>query len=281
MIDRKQEIRRLLRMSPDDVIAAAGNHLVVCDDIDALHRRFAADIAGDIRTRNIQGLPSRLILPVGPFGQYPYLAELISKDRIGLENCWFFFMDEYCSDDGRAVGLDHPLSFQRIALDLFLSRIPAESGLDLRRVVFPTEKTIDSIDTLIEQVGGIDTCYGGIGIHGHVAFNEPQPGIAGLGSRRVRLNDYTITINAVRAAVGGNLETFPREAFTIGMRQILGSQRIRLYCRNGTPCDWANTVLRIALFGSPGDDYPVTHIRGKDYVITTDKDTLRSPANIP
>ena len=64
------------------------------------------------------------------------------------------------------------------------------------------------------------------------------------------------------------------------MKQILASQHIRLYCRNGTPFDWANTILRIALFGTPGDDYPVTYIRDRDYVIITDKDTLALPKNL-
>ena len=74
------------------------------------------------------------------------------------------------------------------------------------------------------------------------------------------------------------MENFPKEAYTIGMSQILGSKKIRLYCRNGTPFDWANTVLRIALFGNTGDDYPVTYIRNHaDYIITTDEDTLASP----
>ncbi len=42
--------------------------------------------------------------------------------------------------------------------------------------------------------------------------------------------------------------------------------------------DWANTVLRLALFGQPGDDYPVTYIRDHaDYVIVTDEDTVRKP----
>ncbi len=281
MEHRKEEVRRLLRMSPEDVIAAAGKHLVVCDDIDSLHRRFAADIAAEIEGRSSQRIPTRIILPVGPYGQYPYLVNLLNENRVDLANCWFFFMDEYCDDDGNAVGIGHPLSFQGVARDLFLSRIDKGLHLDPRRVVFPTEKTIQGLDAIIEQSGGVDTCYGGIGIHGHVAFNEPQPGVANLGSRKVRLNEYTVTINAVRAEVGGNLESFPREAFTIGMRQILAARRIRLYCRNRTPYDWANAVLRIALLGSPGDDYPVTHIRGKDYIITTDKDTLRAPRNVP
>jgi hypothetical protein len=62
------------------------------------------------------------------------------------------------------------------------------------------------------------------------------------------------------------------------MRQILAARRIRLYCRNGIDLDWANTVLRLAVFGQPGDDFPVTHLRyHADYIIVTDEDTAARP----
>ena len=64
------------------------------------------------------------------------------------------------------------------------------------------------------------------------------------------------------------------------MRQILEARRIELFCRNGCEFDWANTVLRLALFGSPGDDYPVTHVRGPHVHVTTDRVTLATPANL-
>jgi hypothetical protein len=64
------------------------------------------------------------------------------------------------------------------------------------------------------------------------------------------------------------------------MREILGAQRLRLYCRNDSALDWAKAVLRLALFGTAGDDYPVTHIRGRDYTIITDEATLASPKHI-
>lgn len=95
--------------------------------------------------------------------------------------------------------------------------------------------------------------------------------------RRVRLNDFTVTTKAVRAGVGANLEAFPRHALTPGMRRILGARRLGLYCRHGCQFDWANTVLRLALFVRPGDDSPVTHIRGLDYTVIPHRDTLRRP----
>ncbi len=280
MVSRAEEICQLLRMSPDEVRELAGERLVVCADLDSLHRRMADDIADEIQANNRADQPTRLILPVGPTGQYEYLVERIHRDHISLADCWIFFMDEYCTEFGKVFDASHPLSFRWIAEDLFLGKLSNEVGLNRAQVFFPNEENVDTLAQTIADVGGIDTCYGGIGIHGHVAFNEPEAGVKFSTVRKVRLNDFTVTINAIRAQVGGNLEGFPRYAYTLGMKEILSSRKIRLYCRNGTDFDWANTVLRLALLGQPGDDYPVTHIRDLDYTIVTDGDTLNSPKYI-
>lgn len=273
---RSEEIRLLNQLSPRHVIKRAGDRLLVCETVADLHTHLADSIFREIRRNNERGRPTRLILPVGPTGQYPSLARKLNQARLSLRDCHFFFMDEYCDETGAALPSSHPLSFRGIAQALFLDAISDECQLKRSQVHFPDERNIDALPALIDALGGIDTCYGGIGIHGHVAFNEPEPGVSQLPSRKLRINDYTVTINAIRAQIGGNLSGFPRYAYTLGMREILAARRIRLYCRNGIALDWANTVLRLALFGAPGDDYPVTHIRGLDYVIVTDRETLAS-----
>ncbi|MGD8240359.1 MAG: glucosamine-6-phosphate isomerase [Armatimonadota bacterium] len=276
-MDRRQEIRELQRLSPEEMVRRAEGRLVVVDDLEILHQHCAAEIAAEIAANNDAGQPTRLILPVGPTGQYPLLWQLINERGISLANCWFFFMDEYCDEQGVAVTADHPLSFRGEMQGIFFNHIAPELRIPEEQLFFPDHENVSTLAGRIDDVGGIDTCYGGIGIHGHVAFNEPEPGVAESDPRVVELNDFTVTMNAIRAHVGGNVEGFPRKAVTLGMRQILGARRIRLYCRNGGPYDWANTVLRLALFGEPGDDYPVTHIRGKDYVLTTDRETAAVP----
>ncbi|MHA1803291.1 MAG: 6-phosphogluconolactonase [Promethearchaeota archaeon] len=279
--NRSIEVRTLLKLTPEEAIEKAGNHLIVCEDLEELHEHFAEEIAKEIESHSVQKKATKLILPVGPTGQYPILARIINEKRLSLKNCWFFFMDEYCSEDGRALPDTHPLSFKRIVKEMFFDYLHADIEIDEEKIIFPNEKNIKKVAKQIASLGGIDTCHGGIGIHGHVAFNEPQKGVEKSGPRKVALNAYTITINAIRANVGGNIENFPKFAFTLGMREILNSKRIRLYCRNGTPYDWANTILRIALFGAPGPDYPVTFIRNHpDYIIITDKDTLQCPKYI-
>lgn len=276
-MNRKREVRELLELSPERVVGQAGSRLVVCDDIDQLHRHFAERIAGEMRSAAAAGRACRLILPVGPTGGYPYLVEIIRAEKLSLAHCWFFFMDEYCDDEGRAIAADHPLSFKGVMTGLFFDRLDADCGLRPEQVIFPDQDNIDDLVEKIDRAGGIDACFGGIGIHGHVAFNEPEPGVSETGPRRVPLNDFTVTINAVRASVGGNVECFPRAAYTLGMRQVLSAGQIVLYCRGDSEYDWANTVLRLSLFGTPGDDYPVTYIRDHDYLIVTDRATLQCP----
>ena len=281
MKNRSNEVRTLLNLTPEQVIERAGDHLIVCKDLEELYNHFARSIFEEIQYNNTQKKPTKLILPVGPIGQYPILTNMIEKEHLSLEHCWFFFMDEYCDDDGFALPTIHPLSFKRLAKIHFLIPLKDGYGLNDDQIIFPDELNINKISRLIGEIGGIDTCYGGIGIHGHVAFNEPSVNVINSYPRKVELNKYTITMNAIRAQVGGNLENFPKYAFTLGMKQILGAKRIRLYCRNGSPYDWANTILRIALFGGKKGDYPVTFIQDHpDYKIFTDEDTLKSPLNL-
>jgi len=273
-------VRSLLKLNPEEVIKKAGDRLIVCEDLEELHLKFAEDIFNKIHKNNENNKPTNLILPIGPIGQYPFLVDMVKKNNLSLSNCRFFFMDEYCDESGFALKINHPLSFKRIAKATLLLPLK-EYGIEDSHIIFPNEENINNIRNKIVEIGGIDSCYGGIGVHGHIAFNEPNINIATSNPRKVNLNKYTITINSIRANVGGNLENFPKEAYTIGMKQILEAGRIRLYCRNGSPYDWANTILRISLFGEPGDDYPVTHIRNHpDYKIITDRDTLATPKYI-
>ena len=271
---RGEEIHRLLRLTPEQIVDLAEGRLEVVASLDDLHRHFARDLADTIAANNLRDRPTVLIVPWGPVPQYPIFCEIANAESISMKQCWFFFMDEYCDQTGHVVPTSHPESFRAAAADVW-----EDTREDLRipesQVIFPDHENVGCLEQMMSDAAGIEACYGGIGIHGHVAFNEPGAGVAHTGPRLVDLNDYTITINAIRSGVGGDLENFPRRAVTIGMRNILGARKIRLYCRNDIPgLQWANTVLRLAVFGAPGDDYPVTHIREHpDWRVVTDLNT--------
>jgi len=220
------------------------------------------------------------------------LADLCNRRRISWRECHIFLMDEYCDWQGRCVSPEHPLSFLGFFQRELVARLDAGLRPDRDQVHLPDPRRLDDVAERMAELGGIDTCYGGIGIHGHVAFNEPPLGpwqkvsadeFRNSAARLLPLNAETVVMNASRAA-GGYLEALPPMAVTLGMREIAAARRIRLYCQGGT---WQRAILRIALFGSPdaegdgaardcGEDvrYPVTLLRNHpDLSITTDMNT--------
>ncbi len=272
-----------LRIPPDELARASQVRLEIVPDLPALFQHFARHIADEIKTNNAAGKPSRLILPVGPVDQYPILARICNVERISWRNVFTFNMDEYCDWQGRAVPRDHPLSFEGFIRRTLFAQLDPDLRIPDDHIHFPDPLALDRISARIAAVGGIDTCYGGIGYHGHVAFNEPPISrwfkltpneFRNSLTRIVPLAPETIVMNSARAT-GGNPAALPPMAVTLGMRDILAARRIRLYCQGGA---WQRTVLRIALMGDEDVDYPVTLLQGHpDYTIITDQNTAQPP----
>ncbi|HIE51551.1 MAG TPA: glucosamine-6-phosphate isomerase [Armatimonadetes bacterium] len=256
-------------------------------EVQTLYEECAREIADDIRQHNARGEPTRLILPVGPIGQYPLLLDIIHRERLDCRNVWVFMMDEYLDWQGRPLPLDHPQSFEGFMRRNFFSRIDPALRMPEEQICFPHPFRCDEIDAQIEELGGIDACYGGIGIHGHVAFNEaplsrwreisPEE-FKNSKTRVLTLAPETIVINGMQVA-GGNFEAIPPMAVTLGMRAILGARKIRLYCNRG---DWQRTVLRRTLFMEPTVRYPATFIQEHpDAMVTADAYTAQPPPQGP
>ena len=90
----------------------------------------------------------------------------------------------------------------------------------------------------LAELGGINVAYGGIGYHGHIAFNEPVPTyftrltpeeFKNSRTRVVPLREDTFVINSL-CGLGGNCYSLPPMAVTLGMKPILKAKRIELYC---------------------------------------------------
>ena len=257
--------------------------LKILPDLPSLYQQFARSIADEIRENNRLGNPTRLILPVGPLGQFPILAEICNRERISWKDVFTFNMDEYCDWQGRVIPASHPLSFRGFIQNNLFERLEPEIRIPAAQIHFPDPLNLDWISERIQEVGGIDTCYGGIGYHGHVAFNEapisrwrqvsPDEYRNSL-TRLVQLEPETIVMNSIRST-GGNPAAMPPMAVTLGMHDIFCARRIRLYCQGGS---WQRTVLRIALLGEETVRYPVTLLQmHPDFAIFTDENTTVPP----
>ena len=133
---------------------------------------YSMEMISVIMDKNSRSENSAFIVPVGPTQQYPILADLINACDVSLKNTYFYNMDEYTLDDGAFIPKGDPLSFRGIMDDLFYNRVKPELVMAEDHRWFPTLGREDEMWQHMQGVGGIDICFGGIGINGHVAFNE-------------------------------------------------------------------------------------------------------------
>jgi glucosamine-6-phosphate deaminase len=163
---------------------------------------------------------------------------------------------------------------------LFYVRIDPELQPTRSGQWFPHPQGPEQIGELIEQRGGVDVCFGGIGINGHIAFNEPpEEGeemsveqFAALPTRVLALTRETRTINSV--TVGGGIELIPRKAITVGMKECLGAKKMRFYCNR----PWQSAVVRRVLHGPITAACPASLLRRHpDASITMTSDVAAEP----
>ena len=219
---------------------------------------MALEMVSTIRANNAAGKHTVFICPVGPVGQYPIFVRLVNREKLSLKNCWFINMDEYLTDDGQWIDQNDPLSFRGFMARNVYGKIDPELLMPEEQRVFPDPNDLGRIPALIEQLGGVDIAFGGIGITGHLAFNEPQPELsceefAALPTRVLDIHAETRATNSV-GDLGGALECMPKRCVTIGMKQILGARKIRL----GVFRDWHRAVVRRAAYGDQTADFPAT-----------------------
>ena len=280
-MNRREEVRRILSLTTEELLKEAHGQLKLFPTLDEVYEFLAEEMVNEFAKAAAGGHIVSFIMPVGPTQPYRIMAEKINYRNLSLKNVRFFFMDEYVDDEkDELIPMTNPLSFRGQIGPLLLNRIRPDLLMPKDQIIFPTPENIKDLPKMIEDAGGIEVCYGGIGIHGHVAFNEPGPGVKDSNPRILEINEFTRTIDSTRhSGVGGNLENFPRRAITMGMKQCLAARRMLLMTRNETPTFlWSNTILRIAALGQPGDDYPVTHARNhKNLLIVSDTASAARP----
>ncbi len=183
--------------------------------------------ANHIARRIIEFAPSAkkpfvLGLPTGstPLGTYKELIRLNKAGKISFEHVTTFNMDEY-------VGLpaDHPQSYHRFMWDNFFSHIDIkkENVHILDGMARDLEAECAAYEQAICDAGGITLFLGGVGVDGHLAFNEPG---SSLNSRtRVKsLTRDTIIVNS--RFFGGDISQVPTTALTVGVGTVTSAQEV-------------------------------------------------------
>ena len=180
--------------------------------------------AAEIVKKQIKEKPNTVLgLATGstPLGMYKHLIEMYKRGEIDFSNVITFNLDEY-------IGLspDHPQSYHYFMFHNFFNHI----NIKKENVHIPNgiaedlEEECRKYEEEIEKAGGIDLQILGIGINGHIGFNEPDESIE-TKTHVVTLTEKTINANK---RFFKSAEEVPRKAITMGLGSIMKAKKIVL-----------------------------------------------------
>jgi glucosamine-6-phosphate deaminase len=193
---------------------------------DALARALALDVA-----RRLTEEPDTVLgLPTGrtPIPLYREIVRLHEAGRADFRCATTFNLDEFLGLDPR-----DPRSYRAFMQRHLFDHV----NLPPRRIQFLNGATRDverecrRYERAIDRAGGIDLQILGLGMNGHIGFNEPAPALVAR-THRTRLTRATRRANAV--FFGNRLSAVPREALSMGMATILRAKRIVLLATGAT-----------------------------------------------
>ncbi len=181
-------------------------------------------IAGELICAQVALKPNCVLgLATGstPVGMYAHMVKKYEKGEVDFSAVKSVNLDEYVGLDGsndqsyRYFMNDH--LFDHVNIDKANTRVPNGLAAD-------TAKEGAAYDAYIESIGGIDIQVLGIGLDGHIGFNEPDS-VFTRGTHEVALDPSTIEANARFFA---SPDDVPRTAITMGMGSIMAAKKILL-----------------------------------------------------
>jgi len=237
---------------PEKLGQGSNIKLNVCEHEVDMYWKVAIEVLEVIAENNRKGEPTLMVVPYGPLGPYARIVELVNKYRISLKNCCFINMDEYMEDEHTYIDINSPLSFRGGMERTFYSKIDEELNVLPENRIFPEPGKEHIVMDKIREYGKLDMVFGGVGINGHYAFNEPpEPGeevtpeeFLERPTRVLRISRETKTINAYMNS-GANFDAIPDWCITVGMKEMFMARKVRM-CM---PRDWNAGALRKVLHG--------------------------------
>ena len=199
-----------------------------------------------------------------PVGTYQELVRRCQAGELDFSQVRTVNLDEY-------VGLDrdHDQSYAYFMRDNLFNHI----NLDLSNTNVPDGMDPDGdsacarYDQIIRDLGGIDLQLLGLGVNGHIGFNEPADAFS-LGTHQVELTDSTRQANR---RFFSSLEEVPTHARTMGVRDIMQARKVLMVANGAAKAQ----AIRDAFFGPVTPHVPasILQLHG-DFTLVADEEAL-------
>jgi glucosamine-6-phosphate deaminase len=255
------ECERVRKIKKEEITAHPNRDfkIRIIEDLGEFYAAFATDIVFRVKRSLEEGRKMVGIFPVGPMPQYPIAARMINQLRLPMHHVHTFNMDEYADQDGNTAPASWPGSFQKAMMEQFFRKIDPDLCPPEEQIHFPSRDNIADYGKMIQDMGGADVCYGGIGWCGHIAFWEADLGhefgedlnaYRKAGPRIVELTPMTIMQNALHS-FGGDWSWVPPKAATIGPAEIVGARDRSFWLDGylGGGVSWQRFIARLCSHG--------------------------------
>lgn len=219
---------------------------------------YVAKVIADlIKTKNAEGKKAVIGLATGssPKSLYGELVRMHNEEGLSFKNVITFNLDQYYPMEPDALNSYHYFMrkylFEQTDIDPENYFLP--NGLVPKEEV---KAHCAEYEEKIEDAGGLDLQILGIGVNGHIGFNEPGSPVYSK-TRLITLDNSTRIANSHEF---GNISQVPRMAITMGISTILQSKKVILMA-------WGKTkapVIQKAVEGKPTEEVPASLLQNHD-----------------
>ncbi|ADL07107.1 glucosamine-6-phosphate deaminase [Thermosediminibacter oceani] len=193
--------------------------IIVAGDYQEMSRIAANIIAEEIKKK--PDLVLGLATGSTPLGTYRELVRMYKEGKLDFSRVITFNLDEYYGlspDDKRSYHYYmYRNFFDHVNVRPENIHIPDGTARDV-------EEECLRYDEEIKKCGGIDLQLLGIGVNGHIGFNEPGDELL----TATHLTDLAPDTLAANARFFGSIDEVPRKAITVGLGTIIQAKKILL-----------------------------------------------------
>ncbi len=199
-----------------------------------------------------------------PIGVYKQLIEWYHKGDLDFKDVTTVNLDEY-----KGLGRDHEQSYYHFMHENFFKEVNIPSS----HINIPNGAEVDikkecsRYDQVISSVGGIDMQLLGLGLNGHIGFNEPGDFFEKM-THCINLTESTIDANK---RFFTSVEDVPRQAYTMGIKNIMQAKKILLIVSGEKKAQ----ILRDSLYGPVTSNVPASILQmHNDVTVVADEAAL-------
>ena len=235
-------------------------NIIICNDYNEVSERATQIISDGIKSnKNI-----KLGLATGstPIGVYNNLAKLYKDGELDFSSVSTYNLDEYYpikkNDEQSYAYFMNEKLFSHINIAPENIHIPNGEAKDPEKECIEYEKAL-------EAIGGVDIQILGLGVNGHIGFNEPDCELLSK-THVTKLTESTINANS---RFFESIDDVPKAAITMGIGSILSAKSILLLVTGENK----HNALTATLKGTFSTDVPASILSlHKNVTVICDKE---------